>query len=93
MLGQRGNTMRFEINFDELPEYVCIRTFGEASVRGFDKLLTEIVDSPSWETGTKQLVDHRKLIFEKLISSDIQKVIDVAAGLTLLWTQMPSEKY
>jgi len=69
--------MRFEINFDESPGYVYIRTDGEASVRGFDKLLTEIVDSPNWKTGTKQLVDHRKLIFQKLTSSDIRKVKDI----------------
>ena len=40
--------MKFEINFDHMPEYVLIRTDGEASDRDFDDLLTKIVDSPRW---------------------------------------------
>ena len=66
--------MRFEINFDQSKEYVYIQTDGEASVSGFDKLLTAIVESPKWIPGTKQLVDHRKLKHDKLTSEDVQKI-------------------
>jgi len=63
--------MKFEINFDYMPEYVQIRTNGEASVRDFDDLLTKIVNSPRWVAGTSQLVDHRKLIMDSLTSANM----------------------
>ncbi len=69
--------MRFEINFDRSPDYVYIQTDGEASVSGFDKLLTEIVESPKWKTGTKQLVDHRKLKLHMLTSEDVRKIMEI----------------
>ena len=69
--------MKFEINFDQLPEYVYIQTTGEASIIGFDKLLKKIVESPSWKTGTKQLIDHRKLALEKLTTDDMRTIKDI----------------
>ena len=66
--------MKFEINFEKSPEYVYIQTDGEASVRGFDELLTAIVESPNWITGSKQLVDHRKLKPEKLTPDDVRSI-------------------
>ena len=69
-----ANTMKFEINFEKSPEYVYIQTDGEASVRGFDELLTAIVESPNWITGSKQLVDHRKLKPEKLTPDDVRSI-------------------
>ena len=72
-----ANTMKFEINFEKLPEYVYIQTDGEASAQGFDELLTAIVESPNWITGSKQLVDHRKLKPEKLTPDDVQRIGDI----------------
>jgi len=69
--------MKFEINFDHMPEYVLIRTDGEASDRDFDDLLTEIVDSPRWVVGTSQLVDHRELIMNNLTSNGMQRIKDI----------------
>ena len=69
--------MRFEINFEQLPEYVYIQTDGEASVRGFNELLTAIVESPNWITGAKQLVDHRKLKPDMLTSEDVRKIKNI----------------
>jgi len=66
--------MKFDINFDNMPEYVLIRTEGEASARGFDDLLAKLVDSPGWIAGTSQLVDHRKLIMENLASDDVKRI-------------------
>ena len=66
--------MEFEINFDPVPAYVLIRTVGKASVRGFDKLLTELADSPGWKTGTCQLVDHRELVVDHLTSEDMHGI-------------------
>ena len=69
--------MRFEINFEQSPEYVYIQTDGEASVRGFDELLTAIVESPNWITGAKQLVDHRKLKSDMLTTEDVRKIKNI----------------
>lgn len=69
--------MKFEINFDQLPDYVYIQTYGEASIIGFDKLLTEIVASPNWKPGTKQLIDHRELTLHKLTSNDMRAIMNI----------------
>ena len=66
--------MEFEIMFDHMPEYVLIRTYGEASAQGFDNLLTTLVNSPEWVVGTRQLVDHRKLSAKHLTNDDMQKI-------------------
>ena len=71
------NSVRFEIDFEQSPEYVYIKIDGEASAHGFDELLTAIVESPNWVSGTKQLVDHRKLKPEMLISEDVKKIKDI----------------
>jgi hypothetical protein len=68
--------MKFEINFDHMPEYVLIRTDGEASVQDFDNLFTTLFNSPIWVTGTSQIVDHRKLIMSKLTPNDMQRIED-----------------
>jgi len=70
--------MEFEIMFDHMPEYVLIRTYGEASAHGFDDLLTTLVNSPEWVTGNRQLVDHRKLSAEHLTNDDIQKIESIS---------------
>ena len=44
--------MKFEIAFDQMPDYVLLRTFEEAAVEGFDDLLTALVESPQWVPGT-----------------------------------------
>jgi hypothetical protein len=69
--------MKFEINFDYMPEYVQITTNGEPSVRDFNDLLTKIVNSPRWVTGTSQLVDHRKLIMDGLASANMERIKDI----------------
>jgi hypothetical protein len=69
--------MKFKINFDHMPEYVLIGTEGEASAQGFDDLLTKLVDSPEWITGTHKLVDHRKLMMYNLASDDIRIIEDI----------------
>jgi hypothetical protein len=69
--------MKFKINFDHMPEYVFIQTQGEASDHDFDDLLTELVDSPKWVVGTRQLVDHRELIMNNLTSNDMQRIKDI----------------
>ena len=69
--------MEFEINFDNMPEYVLIRTEGEASVRDFDVLLTTLVDSPKWITGTDLIVDHRKLVMDNLTSNAMERIKNI----------------
>ena len=69
--------MKFEINFDHMPAYVLIRTEGETSVRDFDALLTTLVESPRWITGTDQIVDHRKLEIDNHPSNEVQEIEDI----------------
>lgn len=69
--------MTFEIDFNQSPDYVYIRTAGKASVDGFDKILTGIVNSPNWKTGMKQLVDHSNLQVKYLNSSDMQQILEI----------------
>ena len=69
--------MKFKINFDHMPDYVLIQTLGEASDHDFNDLLTELVDSPKWMVGTKQLVDHRELIMKNLSSNSMQRIRDI----------------
>ncbi len=64
--------MEFKINFDSMPEYVLIRTEGEALTRDFDVLLTALVDSPRWITGTDQIVDHRKLMMDNVTPNEVK---------------------
>jgi len=66
--------MKFEIDFSPLPNYVLIKTDGEASVEGFENTLKALVGSPQWKPGTKQLLDHRGLNFEPLSTDDIRKI-------------------
>jgi hypothetical protein len=69
--------MEFDILFDHMPEYVLIRTYGEASVHDFDDLLKTLVNSPEWIKGTRQLVDHRKLSATYLTSKDVQEIENI----------------
>ena len=69
--------MKFEINFEHMPDYVLIRTEGEASVSDFDELLTTLVDSPEWVTGTDQIVDHRKLLGGNLTPDTVSGIKNI----------------
>ena len=69
--------MEFEISFTHSSDFVYIKTAGNASVKGFDELLSSVVNSPNWKTGTKQLIDHRKINSELLTSADIRKIKDI----------------
>jgi hypothetical protein len=69
--------MKFEISFDHMPEYVLIQTEGEATVGGFEELLTTMVNSPEWVTGTDQIVDHRKLVLGKVVPEEVRSVESV----------------
>ncbi len=60
-----------------MPDYVLIRTEGEAAVNGFDALLTTLVESDQWKPGTRQIVDHRKLIANNITSDDILHIKNV----------------
>ena len=69
--------MEFKVNFDHMPDYALIQTQGEVSDHDFDDLLTELVDSPRWMVGTRQLVDHRELIMKNLTSNSMQRIKDI----------------
>lgn len=69
--------MKFDINFEHLPDYVLIKTQGEASVEGFNALLSTLVNSPEWIIGTDQIVDHRNLVIDEITPDDVKGVRDV----------------
>jgi hypothetical protein len=75
--------MKFEINFEHIPDYVLIRTEGEASVSGFREMLTSMVESPRWITGTHQIADHRKLLIKNLTANDIHKLENIVENLSI----------
>ena len=66
--------MKHLISFEHLPDYVYIQTEGEASFRGFESLLNELIASPQWKPGTKQLVDHTNLEKDHLTSDEIDAI-------------------
>ena len=76
MIGYKMS-MTFEINFDLSDDYVYVMTSGYATSEGFDSLLTEIVNSPKWQTGNRLLIDHRKLNLNKLTSADMNAIKDI----------------
>lgn len=69
--------MKYKIDFDHLPEYVLIQTDSIALPVDFDNLLTELVNSPRWRTGTNLIVDHRKLNITNLKSHDMSIIKDI----------------
>ena len=69
--------MKFEIDFARSPDYVYVRTEGEASVSGFKHLLHTLTEAPEWKTGAKQLVDHRLLVPHKLGLDDVDLIKEV----------------
>ena len=71
--------MKYEFSFNPSRGYICIRTYGEASVRGFEKLMTETADSPNWKPGTNLLIDHRKLNSRNFSSDEMDEVKDLVA--------------
>lgn len=73
--------MNYELDFANMPDYVVIKTYGLADVQGFSDLLTELVESPQWIVGTKQLVDHRLLDLSLLKPQDIGMISSVVSLL------------
>jgi hypothetical protein len=72
--GGRAEAMKFEIDFAVSPDYVCVRTEGGASVSGFRNLIQALTEAAEWKVGTKQLVDHRKLVPHKVELDDVDQI-------------------
>jgi hypothetical protein len=66
--------MKFEIDFSHMPQYVVVRTHGKATIPGFEAALSTLVNSPQWQAGTNQLVDHSKLQYGHFTSQDMRAV-------------------
>lgn len=69
--------MKFQIAFDQMPDYVLVRTFGEARIEDIEDLLTALVHSPEWVPGTAQIVNQRRLEVENLASNDMAAVMGI----------------
>ena len=69
--------MTFEISFDQSDEFIYVKTAGNASPEGFDKLMTGIVNFPQFQPGGKQLIDHRNLKGKLITAAEVQQIRDV----------------
>ena len=69
--------MKFKIDFKQYNDFVLLKTEGHASSDGFEVLLSSLVNSPEWETGKKQLIDHRKLQAKHLTTADLHRIKSV----------------
>ncbi len=69
--------MKFEIDFSPIPDYILLKTEGEASFEGFENLFKTLVSSPQWKPGTGYLVDHRKLILKELSSKEMSGIVSL----------------
>ncbi len=69
--------MNFEIDFSPLPDYVIVKTEGLPSAEGFENIMKALVGSPKWRAGTKQLVDHRNLLFKDLSAQEMRQIVGV----------------
>ena len=69
--------MEFILDFENMPDYILIRTSGPADVSGFERLMLALLNSPGWITGTPQVVDHRGLDLTVIEPSEVKKVVDI----------------
>ena len=69
--------MTFEISFNDSIKYVYVKTSGNASPDGFDKLMRAIVNFPQFQPGGKQLIDHRNLKGKNITATEMQQIKDV----------------
>ena len=74
--------MKFEIDFSPLPDYVLIKSEGEASVEDFENILKTLAQSPRWKPGTKQLFDHRNLIVNDIFIAEMRQLVNVVRSHT-----------
>jgi hypothetical protein len=64
--------MRHEITFEKNESFVTIRTSGELSAEGHQRLLGELIAHPKWRTGMSALVDHRSASLAAVTLHDMQ---------------------
>ncbi len=69
--------MDYTLDFDNMPDYVLLRTRGPASVEGFRTMVKALVESPEWITGTPQIVDHRELDVTVIVPDELTAVKDI----------------
>jgi len=74
--------MKFEIDFSPLPDYVLIKSEGEASVEDFENLLKTLTMSPRWKPGTKQIFDHRNLIVNDIFIAEMRQLVNLVRSHT-----------
>jgi len=74
--------MEFEIDFSPLPDYVLIKSEGEASVEDFDNILKILARSPKWKPGIKLLFDHRNLVANDIFISEMRQLVNTVRSHT-----------
>ncbi len=71
--------MDSKVNFDNMPKYVILETEGEASPMGFDSVISKLVESPEWITGTHLITDHRNLITHHLSAITMNNIKEMVS--------------
>ncbi|MEN8222132.1 MAG: hypothetical protein ABFR36_02640 [Acidobacteriota bacterium] len=74
--------MEFTLDFDNMPDFVLLRTSGAASVEGFRAMIKILLESPEWITGTPQIADHRKLDVTVFVPDDLRAVQEMIVGFS-----------
>lgn len=66
--------MKFILDFENMPDYVLLRTNGSIEVEGVDKMMNDLLNSPEWITGSPQIVDHRELDLTGMVADEMKDI-------------------
>ena len=69
--------MEFILDFENMPDYVLIRTSGSISVEDVDKMMKALINSREWITGSPQIIDHRELDLTDMAADDMRDIWSV----------------
>jgi hypothetical protein len=73
-------TTAMEFELDWIDEKLVVgRTFGPASVKGFEAMFEELIKQPGFGPGLRMLADHRQLDVSTLSVDDIEAIAELRA--------------
>ncbi|MCK5222326.1 MAG: hypothetical protein KAR14_12150, partial [Candidatus Aminicenantes bacterium] len=66
--------MNFILDFENMPDYVLLRTNGSIEVEGVDKMMNDLLNSLEWITDSPQIVDHRELDLTGMAADEMKDI-------------------
>ncbi len=69
--------MKYDFDFNHIPDYVVIKTGAFAVVEDFYKLLKDLQASPKWIRGTPLIIDHQFLDLKKMTFDDVKMILSI----------------